>query len=201
MGRFPPFGAQFSLGGHVHTLAGKGGFFWFGSRFLPPNSGVKTKKRFSVRNLRLRLSVHSCFSSWHDMLLTIGGAQAPKCTPVVPGLLLSFGAQSSLERAHFSLGGTNSDLEGTAPKCPRGENSPNGAYQSFSVSIPMLRCSISILAINYWFESRFIAQPSILSLPAFPEKLLGGLVHLLFYEYRYFSLNSHASCMHIVQDS
>ena len=68
--------------------------------------GVKTKKqRFSARNLKLRLKifVHSCFSSWNEALRTLGGhkqylggAQAPKYAPVVPVLLLSFGAQSSL---------------------------------------------------------------------------------------------------------
>ena len=40
------------------------------------------------------------------------GAQAPKCTPVAPGLLLSFGAQSLLRGHNSRLGGTNSDLGG-----------------------------------------------------------------------------------------
>ena len=42
--RLPPFGAQFSLGGFVHSLAGRDGILWCGSRFLPTSSGVKTKK-------------------------------------------------------------------------------------------------------------------------------------------------------------
>ena len=42
----------------------------------------------------------------------------PKCTPVAPGLSLSFRAQSSLGGAQFSLGGTSSDLGGHGPERP-----------------------------------------------------------------------------------
>ena len=37
------------------------------------------------------------------------GSQAPKRTPVAPGLLLFLGAQSSLWGAYFSLGGAQAD--------------------------------------------------------------------------------------------
>ena len=38
-------------------------------------SGVKTKK-CPAQYLRLSLRVHSCFSSWNEILLTLSGAQA-----------------------------------------------------------------------------------------------------------------------------
>ena len=70
------------------------------------------QKKFSALNLRLRLGVHLCVLFWNETLLTLGGAQAvfggelaPKSIPVVaPGMILSFGAQSSFGYANFSFG-------------------------------------------------------------------------------------------------
>ena len=139
MGRLPSFGTQFSLGGG----GGGGARTWPGGArrnfmvrisVLARKSGVKTenkKTRYSARNLRLHL-VHLCFSSWNETLLTLGvakavfwGVQAPKCTPVAPCLLLSFGAQSLLGETHFLLGGWHISClgGGTAPKFPRGAGS------------------------------------------------------------------------------
>ena len=123
-GRLPLFGAHTWGRGHVHSLPRRDGILWCGSRFLPTNSGLKTKKKSSARNLRLRLCVHSCFSSWNETLLTFGGhkqyfggAQALKCIPVTPGLLLSFGAQFSLE-GNFSFREVQAVIWGeAAPKC------------------------------------------------------------------------------------
>ena len=42
--------------------------------------------------------------AWGDTSSILGGT-GPKSTPVAPGLLLCFGAQSPLGRAHFSIGG------------------------------------------------------------------------------------------------
>ena len=85
---------------------------------------IENQKKSSARNLRLRLGVHSYFSSWNETLLTFGGhkqyfggAQALKCISVTPGLLLSFGAQSSLG-GNFSFRGAQAVIWGeTAPKC------------------------------------------------------------------------------------
>ena len=48
--------------------------------------------------------------------------QAPKSTPVAAGLLLCFGARSSLGGHIFRLGSTSSNLEGE-----RHQNAPSGA--------------------------------------------------------------------------
>ena len=102
------------FGGHVHSLAGRDRLLRCGSRFLPINLAVKTKKKvFDAKSL-VRLGVHSCFSSLNRTLLTlkggmqaiICGAQAPKCTPVAPGLLLSFRTKSTLRGYMSYLGGT-----------------------------------------------------------------------------------------------
>ena len=86
--------------------------------------GEDQNHRSSGRNLRLSLGVHSCFSSWNETLLKLegaqavfffGGAQEPKCTPLGPDLLLSFGAQSLLGRHTSPVGGTNCDL-GARPR-------------------------------------------------------------------------------------
>ena len=94
------FRAQLS---HVYSVAGRDGILSCGSRFLPTNSGVKTKKKgSSARNLRLRLGVHSCFSSWNGTTHAWGaqavfwGAQTRKYAQVPLDLLFSFEAQSSL---------------------------------------------------------------------------------------------------------
>ena len=85
-----------------------------GSRFLPSNSRVKTKKkkRFSARNFRLSLGVHSFFRPGTKLFSRLGGhkqyfvgAQAPKCTPVAP--------------ACYFLSEHTSRLGSTAPKCPQ----------------------------------------------------------------------------------
>ena len=72
----------------------------------------RKKKRSSAQNLMLSLGVQACFSFWNQFSLTFGGtqavfygAQAPKSTLVAPDLLLSFGAQSPLVGAQFSVGG------------------------------------------------------------------------------------------------
>ena len=69
------------------------------------------QKKILALNLRLRFGIHSCVLSWNETLLIFGeaqavfwGAQAPKCTLVAPGKLFSFGTQSSLGWADFSLG-------------------------------------------------------------------------------------------------
>ena len=89
--------------------------------------GEDQKKKPSAQNLRLSLRVHTCFSSWKEILLTLFGAQAvlwgvqaAKCNSVAPGLLLSFGAQPSLRGHNSCLGGTSSDLGGTVRNAPRG---------------------------------------------------------------------------------
>ena len=76
----------------------------------------RPKKRSSARNLRLSLSVHTCFSSWNKILFTLSGAQAVFWGGTGP---VFFGAQPSLGGNTSRLEGTSSNLGGsTAPKCP-----------------------------------------------------------------------------------
>ena len=67
--------------------------------------GEDQKKKFSARNLRLSLGVHSCFSSWNEILLSLAealavfwGHQAPYFllghNPRLGGTLLAWEAQS-----------------------------------------------------------------------------------------------------------
>ena len=67
--------------------------------------GEDQKKKSSAPSLRLSLGIHSCFSSWNGTLRTLGGhkqyfggAQAPKCTPVAPGLFFLSGHISSIRK-------------------------------------------------------------------------------------------------------
>ena len=82
----------------------------------------------------LNLGVNSYFSSWDEILHARGhkhyfwGAQAPKCTPVAPGQLLSFGAQSSLGGHTSRLEGTSGDLEGHGPEMPPRVAGPVASY-------------------------------------------------------------------------
>ena len=88
-GRLPPFGPTIINWG---ARSWPGEARWklkvrilvFAHKFRSDN-----KKRFSVQNLKLRNGVHSCFSSWNETFLTLGGTvflggKAPKCTPVAP---------------------------------------------------------------------------------------------------------------------
>ena len=100
---------------------------------------TKRKKKSSLaRSLRLSLGVHSRFSSWNKTLITPGRAQAvfwvaqaPKCTPVAPGLSFSLGAQSSLEGHTSLLGSTNSDLGEHGPETPGVEITVLANFGSF----------------------------------------------------------------------
>ena len=112
-------------GGHIYNPAGRNG--GCGSRFVPTNSVLKTKKWSSARTFTLRFGVHSCFLSWNETLLTLGGrgtqavicrARALKCTPVAAGLFLFLGRNSRFGGHISCLRGTSSGIVGTAPKCP-----------------------------------------------------------------------------------
>ena len=111
--------------GHVNNLAGRDGVFWSGSRLLSKNAGVKTKNKKKV------FGVKSLASSWRSLVFCVleqdfthawgaravlWGTQVPKCTPVAPGVLLSFGAQSSLGGAHFSRGRAQAVIWGARPR-------------------------------------------------------------------------------------
>ena len=61
------------------------------------------KKRPSMQNLSL--GIHSSFLSLGGTSSILAGAQISKCAPVASGLLLSFGAKSSLGGHNFCLGG------------------------------------------------------------------------------------------------
>ena len=108
-------------------------------RFLPMNSGVMTKKR---RNKALYRDIQNAnHKFWGEDLnkkkglcrkkkrflhttsnfgvkTSIMGVQSPKCSPVSPRLLLSFGAQS-LRGGHIShLGAQKHWFGGHGPKVP-----------------------------------------------------------------------------------
>ena len=96
-------------------------------RFLPTNAGAKTKKKGLRREILGFVLAFTCvYRSGTSSVLTLGvdaqtvfwGAQAPKCTPVAPGLQLVWGTQSSLGGRISRWGGTSSDLGEQAPKCP-----------------------------------------------------------------------------------
>ena len=61
------------------------------------------------------------------------GAEVAKCTPVAPGLLLSFRAQSSLVGAHFSLEGARAVIWGARPR-----NSPRGTGPELKLGYRLL---------------------------------------------------------------
>ena len=91
--------------------------------------GEDPPKKSSLQNLRLCHNFNTFFVLERKFSYACGhrqysgGAQAPKCTTVAPGLLLSFGAQSSLGGGHiYHLGCTSSDLGGVRPR-----NAPRGA--------------------------------------------------------------------------
>ena len=89
----------------------------------PTDLRVKTKERFLLRNPRLYHEVYSYFRPRTEVCLRLGGhkhyflgAQAPKCSPVVPGLLLYFGAQSLLGGHNSRLWGAQAVICGARPR-------------------------------------------------------------------------------------
>ena len=92
---------------------------WCGCRFLPTDSGVKTKKKdHCYKILGFAMTCTRIFVLKQKFAYARGGhkqyfweAQASKCALVAPGLLLYFGAQSSLGEHNSRLeGGTSSEL-------------------------------------------------------------------------------------------
>ena len=84
----------------------------------------KRKKRLQREILGLVFAYTHVFRPGRKLYLRLGGAEVPKCTPVAPALLLSFGAQSSLGGHTSRLGstllawGAQAVIWGcTAPKC------------------------------------------------------------------------------------
>ena len=140
---FACFRAQFLPGGsRLESGGARLNVMVLISVFVLKCRGEDKEKRSSARNLRLRLGVHSCFrpgsrlysrlrgrggGGWHKQFF--GGAQAPKCTPVAPGLLLSFEAQYSLTGTFLVWRDTSSDLGGTWPR-----NAPRGAGPEYNNS-------------------------------------------------------------------
>ena len=92
-------------GGHAHSQAGRDGNLWCGFRFLPTNSGVTTKKKFSARNLKLHLGVHLCFSSWNKITIAWGGGHRPQNLLQCHWASYFFGGTILTWRAQFSLRG------------------------------------------------------------------------------------------------
>ena len=78
----------------------------------------KTKRRSSARNHKLCLGVHTCFASGNETFLTLGGAPAvfwgggtgPEMHSSDIGPVTFFWESILAWGAHFSLGGTRSDL-------------------------------------------------------------------------------------------
>ena len=103
------------------------GILWCGFRFLPTNSEVKTKKKVFSAKSSFVLAFPRVFLSWNENLLMpgrhkqyFGKVQALKCTSVAPGLLVSFGAQSSLGGHISRLGGISCDLGVRPEMLPHG---------------------------------------------------------------------------------
>ena len=88
-----------------------------------------------------RIFTHA--GGWHKQYF-FGGAQAQKCTPVAPGLLLSFRAQSSFGGHISRLEGTSSDLGGRDPKMPpRGAGPVPHYYTDHYISLRLGRNKLS----------------------------------------------------------
>ena len=104
--------------GHDTRLGGDhDGILRCGSRFMPSDSGMKTKISSLSQNLRLRHSVHPCFRPRTKVYLCLGRAEQA---------VFSGGGGGTGPKKHFSgtgpvhifcLGGTSSDYVGKAPKC------------------------------------------------------------------------------------
>ena len=111
-------------GGHVYSLAGRDGILWCESRFLPANSGVKTKnkkKRSSARNLNLRFVAYFFFVLKRDFTHAWGSTSSiledtsPEIHSSGTRPVTFFWAQSSLGGTHFLLGGAHFLLGGLGP--------------------------------------------------------------------------------------
>ena len=107
-GRLSSFGAHALLGGTRSLPGGAQRNIMVRISLLAHKfRGEDQKKRSSARNLGSVLKFTRVFCSGTIFSHASGAqavfwwAQAPRCTPVVPILLLSFGAQSSLEETHF----------------------------------------------------------------------------------------------------
>ena len=82
------------------------------SLFAHKFRGENQKKRSSAQNLRFSLRVHSCFSSWNEILLmlkrgtsSILGGTGPEMHSSGTGPVTFFRGTNLAWRAHFSLGG------------------------------------------------------------------------------------------------
>ena len=126
------FGTQF-LPGVALLLLGEGHDGAFGVKLgscpqiwdLRPKQKTE-KKVFVAKSLPAtwRILDFTCFFCPRKKLYSfLGGTSsdlggtASKCQPLALGLLLFWGAQPSLKRAHFLVWGTSNDLGGTTPKC------------------------------------------------------------------------------------
>ena len=75
-------------GEHIHNLAGRNGILGCGSRFLPTNSGLKSKKKGLWHKVLGFVLAFTCVFRPGTRLYSRLGAGAvccPKCTPVEPG--------------------------------------------------------------------------------------------------------------------
>ena len=81
-GRLSFLGHKSCLEGHVHYLTGHSKIQWWGSRFLPTNSEVKTKKNNKVLNIlggtapKMQSSGNGPVTFFWGSILAWGGAEA-----------------------------------------------------------------------------------------------------------------------------
>ena len=95
-GPFASFRGTILTRGHILSQAERDGILWCGSRVLPTNLGVKVKKiGLWLEMLSFVLAFTRVFCPGTRLYSALGGgcaqvvfwgAQAPKCTPVAPGL-------------------------------------------------------------------------------------------------------------------
>ena len=127
-GRLRLYGAQVFVGGggaRLYCLMERGGIQWCGSRSLPTNSRVETKKKSLAQNIMLTLDVHSFFvlernftHAWGDTSGILGGHSPQNARQWHQACYFISKHNSRLEGTLLAWGGTSSDLGGTAPKCP-----------------------------------------------------------------------------------
>ena len=104
----PAFGAHFLHGGHNSRLGGYDGILRYGSRLMPTNSGMTTKKKVFVTKSEVCHSVHSCFRLEMKVYLFMLGVEGNK-----QYFLVGTGPEKHFNDTGpvyiFRLGGTNSD--------------------------------------------------------------------------------------------
>ena len=144
-GTFIAGGAQWNLMARISVLARK----------FRGKDQNKNRKRSSDRNLRLRLGIHSCFSSWDEInhawrvgTSSILGMHSSKMHSSDTKSVTFFWGTILAWGAHFSLGeGTSCDLGEHGPKCA---SVAPGLGESVIIIINKTKIIANLLSLCRW---------------------------------------------------